>query len=244
MHIVSPFVVNITPAATQESTFFTHWLAGDTLFRTYSNLYDQMKIEKLGYKFTAIDTIGNGGQLGAVRMICAWDRYSNYRELYTGQRPLVQNLMMMAGTRSAMFANNSRVKMYVTVRPSDLQERSMWFDVDPVEYQVQAASMGIANNQNFRTLAPWTLTGSSGPFFPCLYVALYSPIANGTAAAIPINIMMDTYCTVSFRNPKYSYEATNRALPQQITVDLGKQPEEGDIEMEPIHREDTLIDLK
>lgn len=244
-HILNPFVVNITPAAGKQEDVFNIHLAGQTLFRTYCNLYDQMKIEKIGYKFTAIDVIGNGGQVGAVRLICAWDRCSYYRDLYTGNRPLVQNLIAMPGSRSAMFANNSRVKMYVTCHASDLQERSSWFDVDPVEVTVTAASSGWPANQIFRCLPPFAATGSPGPFFPTLYVAMYVPIANGTAAAIPINIMVDTYCTISFRNPKYSYEATtSKAIPQQVTLNLGNHPEEGDIEMEPIQREDTLIDLK
>jgi hypothetical protein len=244
MHILSPFIINATAAATRIPNIYTKWIAGDTLFRTYCTLYDQMKIEKIGYKFTAIDTIGQGGQVGAIRLICAWDRCSWFHDLFAGQRPTAQNLMGMAGTRSAMFANNSRVKMYVTLHPSDTQERTSWFDVDPVEMTVTAANTGFANDQTFRTLAPFTGNGS-GPFFPSLYCCCYIPIANGGAAPIPINIMLDTYCTISFRNPKYSYEATNsKAIPEQVTLNLGNQPEEGDIEMEPIHREDTLIDLK
>lgn len=245
MFIINPFVINITPAATRENDVYNIFLANDALFRTYCSLYDQMKIERIGYKFTAIDTVGAGGQLGAVRLVCAWDRCGYFRDLYTGNRPQVNNLVYMAGTRSAMFANNSRVKMYVQLRPSDLQERSSWFDVDPVELTVTAASSGFANNQIFRASPPFAAQGSPGNFFPTLYCALYSPIQNGTGNAIPINIMLDIYCTVSFRNPKYSYEATSsKALPQEVTLNLGKEPDEDAQEMELIHREDTLIDLK
>lgn len=244
MFIINPFVINQTPAATRMPEIYNHYLADDMLFRTYCSLYDQMKIEKVGYKFTAIDTIGNGGNLGAVRLVCGWDRHGYYRDLYTGQRPLVNNLVYMAGTRSAMFANNSRVKMYVQLTPSDLQERSTWFDVDPADIQVTAAASGWANPQTFHASPPFVQL--AGPaFFPTLYCALFSPIANGTGNAIPINIMLDIYCTVSFRNPKYSYEATSsKALPKEVTVNLGTPPEEQDQEMEVLHREDTLIDLK
>lgn len=244
MFIINPFVINSTPAATRIPEIYNRYLANDTLFRTYCSLYDQMKIEKVGYKFTAIDTIGNGGNLGAVRLICAWDRHAYYRDLHTGQRPLIQNLVYMAGTKSAMFANNSRVKMYVQLTPSDLQERSTWFDVDPADVQVTAAESGLAHPQTFHASPPFLQIGAPA-FFPTLYCALYSPIQNGTGNAIPINIMLDMYCTVSFRNPKYTYEGTlTKSLPKEVTLNLGTPPDEQDQEMEEIHREDTLIDLK
>ena len=43
---------------------------------------------------------------------------------------------------------------------------------------------------------------------PALYVMIYSPIANGTAAPMPINLMCDLYCTIQFRNPKFTAQAT------------------------------------
>lgn len=248
---INPFVNNTTAAANaQPLAFLAHSFTN--VYDIYHRLYDQVKIDRVGIKLTGVDIIGNGGQVGAIRVAIAWDRNTSARDFYTGNRILINELINMPGAQMRLFTNNSRVQMWSSVSASDLTERSSFMDSDYVTYTLSSATTGWQNDQTLETLNPFSLHSAWSGFFPTCYIAVALPINNATGNAIPINLYADIYCTVTFRNPKFTQQATAKSmgidLEQEKTITLsstGDFPVEAKLDVDQpdgtIVREDTLI---
>lgn len=247
---INPFVNNTTAAANlQPLAFLANSITN--VFDIYHRLYDQFKIDRVGIKLTGVDVIGNGGQVGAIRVCMAWDRNSSARDFFTGNRIMINDLINMPGAQMRLFTNNSRVQMWSSVSASDLAERSTFMDTDYVQYTLNSVNTGWANDQALETVNPFQNNLWPG-FLPTCYIAIALPVINNTGNAIPINLFADLYCTVTFRNPKFTQQATAKAmgieLEQEKTITLsstGDFPVEAKLDVEQpdgtIVREDTLL---
>ncbi|AYP28693.1 MAG: Cap [Circoviridae sp.] len=216
MAIISPLTQNTTAAGTRVNTLFPFSARANPLWTTYSNLYDEFKIVSVGAKIVGVDTIGNGGQIGACKIITYWDRSTHHHDFYTNEVIQPAQLVNMPGARMHTFTNNSQIKLYTSQKASDLQERITFQDVSPSTVALNAADTGLPNNQV--VVAPRSFgPGGAQAFMPALYCMIYSPIANGGAAGIPLNLMVDVYCTIQFRNPKYTVQATTSTSSKMAT---------------------------
>lgn len=223
---ISPLIENATAAVTKVPTWFVVDVMQNPLWTTYASLYDQYKILSVGAKIVGLDTIGNNGAIGACKVVTYWDRAVNTRDLATRDFPTTANMINMPGARAHTFTNNSQVKLYTSIKPSDLQEKITFTDTDTISGVLDSATFPVAQNQSMRfTYA----TGSGGAgtgnsaFNPCLYVMVYTPIANATANVIPINMMIDLYCTIQFRNPKYTSQAAAGAKGVDTEIEMREQ---------------------
>lgn len=230
MAVISPLVQNTTAAANKVATFFPFSLRDNPLWTTYSNLYDEYKILSVGAKIVGIDTIGNGGQIGACKIITYWDRNSHAVDFITGQMIQPANLVNMPGARMHTYTNNSQIKLYTSQRASDLQEKITFQDTALSSPTFSTDATGFAHAQTVNAprsfgVASQGATAATGyPCFnPCLYVMIYSPIANGGAAPIPLNLMVDLYCTIQFRNPKYTSQAGGDSKSAETEIDLRRE---------------------
>lgn len=223
---VSPLIENATAAVTKVPTWFAVDVMQNPLWTTYAGLYDQYKILSVGAKIVGLDTIGNNGAIGACKVVTYWDRSGNSRDFGTQQFPNAANMINMPGARAHTFTNNSQVKLYTSLRPSDLQEKITYTDTDVIAGVWDAANFPVAQNQSMRftfaTSAGNAATGNSS-FNPVLYVMVYTPIANATANVIPINMMIDLYCTIQFRNPKYTSQAAAGAKGVDTEIEMREQ---------------------
>ena len=247
---LNPFVQNQTAAVNKQPLAF---LTGTftQVFDTYHRLYDQVKIDRVGIKLTGVDTVGNGGQVGAIRVCMAWDRNSSQRDFYVANRITINDMENMPGSQLRMFTNNSRVQMWSSVAASDMAERTNFMDTDYTTLTLNSANTGWANDQSLLTMNPFQTNLWPG-FFPTCYIAVALTAPNATGNAIPINMWVDMYVTVTFRNPKFTQQAEAKALGIELepekTITLsstGDFPIEAKLDVEQpdgtIVREDTLL---
>lgn len=247
---LNPLVQNQTTPANKQPLAF---LMGSftSIFDIYRRLYDQVKVDRVGIKLTGVDTIGNGGQVGAIRVCMAWDRNSTQRDFFTANRIQITDIENMPGASVRMFTNNSRVQMWSSVSASDLAERSTFMDTDYATMNLSSANTGWANDQTLLTLYPFQNPYWAG-FFPTCYIALALTQPNATGNAIPINMYADIYVTVTFRNPKYTQQSQAKGLGIDLTPEktitiseTGDFPITAKLDVEQpdgtIVREDTLI---
>lgn len=218
---ISPLIENATAAATKTPTWFAVDVMQNPLWTTYANLYDQYKILSVGAKIVGLDTIGNNGAIGACKVVTYWDRSAGFRDFTTQQFPNAANMINMPGARAHTFTNNSQVKLYTSLKPSDLQEKITFTDTDVIAGIWDTATYPVAQNQSMRYT--YATNSSNSSFNPVLYVMVYTPIANATANVIPINMMIDLYCTIQFRNPKYTSQAAAGAKGVDTEIEMREQ---------------------
>lgn len=206
--ILSPFVGNRTAPGTAITTLYNIDFIGNPIFQTYKNLYDEIRIIRVGAKITGLDLVGNGGAINAIKIITYWDRHHQARDVWTGNLISLADMINMPGARSHTFTNNSQIKLWTAVRASDLIEKIQYEETDTAPFTLTAAETGWANPQSGRCLSAYS-SGAASQFFPALYICCWTPRTNNTGNAIPLNLMVDFYCTVEFRNPKYTAQAAS-----------------------------------
>lgn len=218
--VVNPFVHNST-VNNKALTLFPLDMLVNPLWQLYKNLYDEFRIVRCGLKITGLSTIGAGGQMGGCKLITYWDRSNKQRDFYAGNLIDITRMINMPGARSHSFTNNTQVKAWTAVRASDLVEKITYTDVDVQGWTLTSAQSGMAHDQNGSCTATFANSGTSA-FNPCCYFCIYSPIQNNTDNAWPVNLMLDLYCTIELRNPKYTSQAASAAL----SVAKGETPSE------------------
>lgn len=118
-----PFMGDVATTRNRFATSLLHSL----LYRTYTRLYDQVKINSVTLTFDIISPLGAGGLAPAIKVYTCWDRCYDYGDAL-GTPPNSTALTNGSESMCKMFVNNSRATLVRYNRASDLQERSTYHD--------------------------------------------------------------------------------------------------------------------
>lgn len=168
------------------------------LYRTYCNLYDQVKCLGMKVSVSIVDAIG-GSDLPSVQIYTSWDR----QKMGQGDPAPTGPEMKNASTYSVATAlNNNVAKITRSLYASDLMEKAVWHDctlnhheagADPSVDPEYWADVVYAN-------------GHSIPFFsPAFYMAIATPTL---AAAKTVSVACSVVYYFAFRNPKFGASAS------------------------------------
>lgn len=169
---------------------FSISLLHSLLYRTYTRLYDQVKINSVSLTFDLISPLGAGGLAPAIKVYTTWDRCYDYADAW-GNPPSNSALMNGAESMCKMFVNNSRATLVRYNRASDLQERSVYHD----------CSYESATDNGVQVYRDMSWRGSCKFYSPSCCFAIQTGDTVTTDRVFPVSIR--AVYNVTFRNPKY-----------------------------------------
>lgn len=169
------------------------------LYRTYSALYDQVKINSVSVKMSILNVIGNGGIISAVKIFTMWDRDLQYGELSAANVPSVLALQNGAESQSSLIVNNSRGIIYRNNRASDIQERTVFHDC--------SVGRNVDNGYYDGCFANGAGYSHGLGYVPGMFFAIQTNDAPGEGMSYTFNISIEVKWNVTFRNPKYGLTA-------------------------------------
>lgn len=179
-------------------------LISSRLYRVYTTLYDQMKINSCYIKMTVMTNIGSGGVTPALRVVTMWDRNMCVEDLYGSGMPSTDQLEVGSGSQVTMIVNNSRAIMTRYLKASDIQEWTKFHDCSLVtsgNYKYDGSwCVRKAATENFAN-------GQDCGFVPGMYFALNSATAPAAGASFVFSLQFEIRWNVTFRNPKFGLSA-------------------------------------
>lgn len=200
---IQPYLSYKSSAANKNAGVAT--LVSSPLYRNYTTLYDQVKIDSVYVSGSVIEGIGIGGAFNSLSFASAWDRDIQAKEVLVGGTPGVTAQTIQYGSEAQTFllTNNSRQLVHRWNRASDIIERTTFHDctfrVAPSESQYQYIDDGFAPSS-----ANVSGTANIG-YVPGLWMAFYSPQTDVSARSV--NVTFKVIWKVTFRNPKYGLAA-------------------------------------
>lgn len=210
---IQPFLSYKSTAANKNAGVAT--LIQSPLYRNYTALYDQVKVDGVYVNGSIIDGIGIGGIFSSLSFASTWDRNIQFKEVMAGGAPGVTAQTIQYGSEAQTFllTNNSRQLVHRWNRASDIIERTTFHDcsyhVGPADSQYQYIDDAFCPLSSAGTP---TVNSNIG-YVPGLWMAFYSPLVNSEAAR-NVNVTFKVIWTVTFRNPKYGLaaEAASKAI--------------------------------
>lgn len=209
-------------------TGFAMSLANSPLFRTYCNLYEEMKIVGCKINLAIVSAVG-GSDIPSLQIYTCWDRKFGQGEA----APNINDIKNSATYNVATALNNNVAKLSRSIYASDLMEKATWFD----------STLDTAAN-GYQTLA-WVAAGlNPNMFHPSFAFAFVCP-SKGATTAVSVSVSVTYYC--AFRNPRYGGSGGSAKL-----IDLGgvvrASPDDDDGDMDaddaaavlPLDDEDDL----
>lgn len=200
-------------------------------YRTYTNLYDSVKINSVSIKYSIAATVGEGG-IPALRCYTSWDRGLCKSD------SLITEEQLLNGPESQVvtFINNSRAKFSRYNAARDLQERTTFHDCT---YKYTA-------NQH-RTDVEWFGDGTHAPsvgYVPSCALVLQASNTTETQRNIPIQIQA-TY-SVTFRNPKYGLSVSGSPSKfgeeaREVLSEAREIAEEKSSEGSPLKKKEKIV---
>ena len=200
-------------------------LLSSYLYRTYTRIYDQVKVNAVAVSIGVMEGIGIGG-LNAVRLYTNWDRDLTFEEFAnSGVVPTTpEELATGSESQSYLLVNNSKqtFKRYIAAR--DVQERTTFHDCS---YKIHNKTLvpgssyvmyeGYYGDEVYAPLVSGTTGtgtgatayGTSGNcgFVPSLAMAIWSPSTFNAERSIPVSLKV-TY-SVTFRMPKFGLASSS-----------------------------------
>lgn len=195
------------------------------LYRTYTRIYDQVKVNAVSVSIGLLDGVGIGGSLNALRIYTNWDRDLTFEEISKSSSPTTpEELATGSESQNQLIVNNSRqvFKRYCSAR--DLQERTTYHDCSYSFHQKQTGggatfnegyygddvwaplSVGYATGAgSAQTTASYGVSGPTG-FVPSLMMAVWSPSTFNANRSISVSLKA-TY-SVTFRMPKFGLSSS------------------------------------
>lgn len=171
-------------------------LPSSLLYRVYTQLYDQVKVNGVTIKISIMSNIGTGGLVSAVKVCSCWDRDAQYTELVESSDPMTTDRLQMGSeSQSQLIVNNSKAIVYRSNWAGDIMERSTYHDCTITQSSGQ-----------FYDVA-WRENGSIG-YCPALYFALQTASAPG-AGGYNFSVAVEAQWRVTFRNPKFGLSSNN-----------------------------------
>lgn len=181
-------------------------LMGSRLYRVYTTLYDEVKINSCYVKMTVMTNIGSGGVTPALRVLTMWDRNLNAEDIAAANLPGHDDMETGSGSQTTMIVNNSRAILSRYVKASDIQEWTKFHDCS------------IVSSGNYRYDGCWCTrqlatenirNGQDCGFVPGMYFCLNSATAPAAGASFNFAIQLDIKYNVTFRNPKFGLSVSN-----------------------------------
>lgn len=189
------------------------------LYKTYTRIYDQVKINAVSVSIGLMEGVGNVGQLAALRLYTNWDRDLTFQEIHPGVLPSTpEELATGSESQSYLIVNNSRqtFKRYIVAR--DVQERTTYHDCSYTS-NVSGGGITVAYLGD-DSWAPVMLSRATGGmdvsrgyghsgacgFVPSLMMSLWSPATFETDRVIACSLKV-TY-SVTFRMPKFGLSSS------------------------------------
>lgn len=171
-------------------------MANSLLYKTYCNLYEEVKIVGLKVNVSIVSQVG-GTDIPSLQLYTAWDR----KYAGTGEAWSPADIKASSTYNVATALNNNVAKIVRSTYASDLMEKSIWID----------SSLDPANsNRN----AAWYASGKNPTMFhPCMALMLNCP---SKAAIQQVSLSLSVTYYLAFRNPKFGGGASSSRL-----VDLG-----------------------
>lgn len=185
------------------------------LYRTYTNLYDQVKCIGMKVSVSIVDAIG-GPTLPSVQIYTAWDR--NHLGLMD-PAPSGPKLKNSSTYSVATALNNNVAKITRSIYASDLMERAMWHDCSLTPDNEAAPSYW---DDNVYKNSP------SFPFFsPAFFMAIATPTLE---VGHEVNVACSVVYYMAFRNPKYGASASLATLDDLGSRAISVPDDGGDID--------------
>lgn len=198
------------------------------LYRRYTELYDEVKVDSVYVSGSVIDGIGIGGTFSGLSFCSAWDRKIQPGEVLPTGTPGITPSTIQFGSESQSFllTNNSKQLVHRWNRASDLQERTTFHDCSVgsggagsyIAYFDEAfMPQTNANNSNL---------ASNIGYVPGLWMAFYSPIVDSSNTRY-VNVTFKVVWTVTFRNPKYGLSAESSSAKGEEEISAEPVKSEG-----------------
>lgn len=195
LHAVSPYSANPSSKLVHAS------LVSSLLYRTYTRLYDQAKIDWVSVKISIMTLVGAGGVSPAVKVVTSWDRDIGFNEV-TGSNPsdypTTDSIQSGSESQTSLIVNNSRAVINRFNAASDLQERTVFHDCSLVS--VGGSNSYYVDSQYY---AQSSQASKSVGYCPGLYMALNAATSPGEGSSFVFTCSLDVKWHVTFRNPKY-----------------------------------------
>lgn len=169
-------------------------MVSSILYRTYSQLYDEVKINAVSVDISFMTVIGAGGVVPAAKFFTSWDRNCTFSECVQ-RNGIPNNVQIQTGSESqvALLTNTSSMIIKRFVRATDLIEKARFHDCTVSEdangYYDEMWGHGDGHND----------VGFCPAMFFCLNTAA-SP-ASGNVFSFSVSLEVKWY--VTFRNPKF-----------------------------------------
>lgn len=192
-------------------------LLSSYLYRTYTRIYDQVKVNAVSVTVGLMEGVGIGG-LSALRLYTNWDRDYTFEELTSATPTTAEQLGTGSESQSYLMVNNSRQTFRRYIAARDVQERTTYHDCSYTFHQRKAGAGGGVYNEGYygdNAWAPLVVGREDGNysqtvaygvsracgFTPSLMMAIWSPTTFAAERVIPVSLKV-TY-SVTFRMPKF-----------------------------------------
>lgn len=204
---------------------YTHCSLLDSyLYRTYTRIYDQVKINAVSVSVGLMEGVGGVSQLAALRLYTNWDRDLTFQEITSGAAPTTpEELGTGSESQSYLIVNNSSQKFRRYCAARDLQEKTTYHDCSYKTYNkvVQSTTVLRENYWGDEVWAPYTVGGNTDAtvsasysygksgacgFVPSLMMAVWSPATFAADRVIPVAIK--AVYSVTFRMPKFGLSSS------------------------------------
>lgn len=157
--------------------------ANSPLYRTYCNLYEEVKMIGAKVNLSIVSAVG-GSDIPSVQIYTAWDRKHGFGEAAFN----ALDIKNAATSNVATALNNNVAKLTRSCYASDLIEKATWFD----------ASLDSANS--YRNAAWTTAAANPNMFCPAFFYFFNCP-SLGANKNIDLAISITYY--FAFRNPRF-----------------------------------------
>lgn len=191
LYAVCPYSANPTSKLEQAA------LPSSLLYRTYTRLYDQVKIDWVSVKLSIMTLVGVGGVAPAIKVCTSWDRDMNVYDVVDmgatpSPIPTVDTIQTGSESQTSLIVNNSRAVITRFNAASDLQERTIFHD----------CGLNLVDS-TYYVDAAYNSAGSGLGYCPGLYMAVNSATAPAEGASFTFTCSLDVKWHVTFRNPKF-----------------------------------------
>lgn len=232
VYAISPFKYSPSDAG---ADYMQAPLVMTDLYKTYSSLYDEMKIDWVSYEICVLDVIGQGGTFSACRLWTTVDR--RFVSPDATSPMTAYQVRCSSGAQGTMMTNNSRtvIKRYLAAR--DLQERTSWHDCTMIDGTTGNPPAIIRYDQ------AWNTSGPNCPFFsPALWY--FMELSSAPAAQTVINLSVKVKYGVTFRNAKFGLSTSGTASTRDAGVDHRDVPAESKVVDKSVSFVNPSIEVK
>lgn len=186
------------------SSFYPSAL-NSALYRTYCNLYDEVKVVGMKVQLNVSSQVG-GNDIPSLQIYTAFDR----RNAYDEARPTFSDLKTYSTFAVATAVNNSVAKLQRSLYASDLLEKAQWHDCS------LSLAGGVYEDDAYKT-------SDNNPnfFIPAMFICMAIP---NVTVQTTVNATVDVMYYFSFRNPKYGASAAAKQRLEVENLDVRVAP--------------------